>query len=213
MLSLSEEVTLVLLDETAGAFIRVPHISRKFALGGSVLLELILKNRIDPDAEHLSVLGTESVENDLLNPLLRRIARSEQGHDVEHWMRDAASHAEDTFKRSLICLVERGILAQRDRRTFGPRRAIRYDIIDPSAAREPKERILSVLSGTDIPDLRDAVLVSLTDACGILQKFLSRTENHSTAERLCQIRSMDRLGRTISRALASVELELVGRLY
>ena len=213
MLSLAEEVTLLLFDETAGAFIRVPHISRKFALGGSVLLELILENRIDPDAKHLSVLGTKPLENELLEPLLRRIARSEQGHDVEHWMRDAASHAEDTFTRALICLVERGILAKQGRRTFGIRHAIRYDIIDPSAAREPKERILNVLSGTDIPDLRDAVLISLTDVCGILQKFLSREENHSTAERIYQIRNMDALSGTISRLLANVEVELVGRLY
>ena len=128
-------------------------------------------------------------------------------------MRDAASHAEDTFTRALICLVERGILAKQGRRTFGIRHAIRYDIIDPSAAREPKERILNVLSGTDIPDLRDAVLISLTDVCGILQKFLSREENHSTAERIYQIRNMDALSGTISRLLANVEVELVGRLY
>lgn len=213
MLSFAEEVTLLLFDETSGTFIRVPHFSRILALGGSVLLELVLEKRIDPAAEHLSVVDAKPLENELLNPLLSRIARSDRVHDAAHWMRDAASHAEDTFKRSLNCLIERGILAKKGRRTLGIRRAIRYDIIDPSAAGEPKERILNVLSGTDFPDLRDAVLISLTDACGILQKFLSRRECHSTAERIYQIRNMDALNGTISRTLASIELELVGRSY
>lgn len=213
MLSFAEEVTLLLFDETSGTFSRVPHFPRIFALGGSVLLELVLEKRIDPDAEHLSVVDVKPLENELLNPLLNRIARADQVHNAAHWVRDAASHAEDTFKRSLICLVERGILAKQGRRTLGIRRAIRYDIIDPSAAGEPKERILNVLSGTDIPDLRDAVLISLTDACGILQKFLSRREYHSTAKRICRIRNMDALSGTISRMLASIEFELVARSY
>ena len=213
LLRLAEKVILLLFDEAAGTITRIPQLSRNFALGGSVLLELVIEDRIYEEAEHLFVMNTEPLENELLDPLLNRIVQSEQAYDVAHWIRDAASHAEDTFKCASIRLVEHGIFTKQEHRSFGTRRASRYDIIDPTAAGEPKRRILNVLSGTDIPDLLDAVLISLTDACGILENFLSNRELRSTAERVYQIRKICMLDRTISRALANIEAELLGRLY
>lgn len=210
---LAEKVTLLLFDEAAGTFTRAPQLSRNFALGGAVFLELVIESRIDSDAEHLFAIDAEPIENELLDPMLNRIARSAQTRDVAHWIRDAASHALDTLDCSLMRLVERGILARQEHHTMGIRRASRYDIVDRAEARKPKKEILSVLSGTDAPVLRDAVLVSLTDACGVLDKFLSSRELRSASERLYRIRRMDMLGGTISRALARIEAELVGRLY
>lgn len=213
MLTLAEEVTLLLFDEAAGTFTRASELSRNFALGPSIFVELVIADRIDADADHVFVIDAEPLENELLDPLLNRIAQSHRAHDVAHWIHDAASHGGDTFKCSLIRLVDHGILAEQERRIFGIGRSSRYDIVDRAAAGKSKKRILNVLSETDTPDLRDAVLISLTNACGILEKLLHSQRPRSTAERMYQIRKMAMSDKTISRALARIEAEMVSRLH
>ena len=210
---LAEKVTLLLFNEAAGTFTRAPQLSRNFALGGSVFSELVIESRIDSDAEQVIVIDAAPLENELLDPMLSRIVQSVQTRDVAHWIRDAAAYAGDTLDCSLKHLVEHGILALQERRTMGIRRASRYGIVDRAAAGKPKKEILNVLSGTDVPDLRDAVLVLLADGCGILDKFLPNRELRSRSERLYRIGRTDMLGGTISRALATIEAELVRRLY
>ena len=168
-LRLAEEIMLLLLDEAGGAFNRIPALQRDYALAGSVVLDLTLESRIDTDPERLFVIDPEPVEDDLLDPMLARIVQSSETHDAGHWIRQAVTQANDTFEGSVGRLVERGILDRKERRFLGIRRRSRYAIADATAAGEPKQRVLRILSDTDIPDVRSIVLISLADACGILE--------------------------------------------
>ena len=208
-LRLAEEIMLLLLDEAGGAFTRMPALQRDYALAGSVLLDLTLESRIDTDPERLFVLDPEPVGDDLLDPMLARIVQSFETHDAGHWIRQAVTQANDTFEGSAGRLVERGVLERKERRFLGIRRRPRYAIADATAAGEPKQRILRILSDTDIPDVRSIVLISLADACGILENLLSDREFRSAAVRINQIRNLDLVGRSVSKMLGATGAALV----
>ena len=202
-LRLAEEIMLLLLDEAEGAFNRVPALQRDYALAGSVLLDLTLESRIDMDPERLFVIDPEPLGDDLLDPMLARIAQSSGTHDAGHWVRQAVTQANDVFERSAGRLVERGILDRKERRFLGIRRRSRYEIADAEAAGEPKQRVLRILSDSDIPDVRDIVLISLADACRILENLLPDREFRSAAERINQIRNLDLVGGSVSKMLGA----------
>ena len=74
----------------------------------------------------------------------------------------------------------------------------------PRRGGEPKQRVLRLLSDTDIPDVRDIVLISLADACGILQNLLSDREFRPAAVRINQIRNLDPVGQSVSKMLGAI---------
>ena len=203
-LRLAEEIMLLLLDEAEGAFDRLGALQRDYALAGSVLLDLTLESRIDMDPERLFVLDPEPPGDDLLDPMLARIVQSSETHDAGHWVRQAVTQANDVFECSARRLVERGILDRKERRFLGIRRRSRYEITDAEAAGEPKQRVLRILSDTDIPDARDIVLISLADACGILENLLPDREFRSAAGRINQIRNLDPVGQSVSKMLGAI---------
>ena len=78
MMRLAEELLLLLRDEE-GALSRAPEWLVRYALGGAVLMDLALKNRIDTDAQRLFLIDSTPVGDRLLDPMLAEIAQSGPG--------------------------------------------------------------------------------------------------------------------------------------
>ena len=175
MLRFAEEITLLLLHDDDGSFARVPSWSRDYAIAGSVLMDLAMENRIDTDLENLILLDDTPLGDNLLDPTLAEIAAGEQ-HSPRFWLEHTVGRAEEIQEAALSRLVEHGILERRDDRVLWVFRARRYPMVDGSAEREVKLRIMQVLFSDEIPDPRDVVLICLADACGIFKELLSRRE-------------------------------------
>jgi hypothetical protein len=63
MLTLAEEVLLLLHDEQRGRFFDVPDMLLHTALAGSALMELALLGRIDTDLAELTLIDAASRQN------------------------------------------------------------------------------------------------------------------------------------------------------
>ena len=72
-----------------------------------------------------------------------------------------------------------------------------YPVIDDWTIRDVKLRIKGVLFSDEIPDVRDIVIISHADACGILENLLSSQELKSVAGRIEQVRKMELICRDI----------------
>ena len=66
----------------------------------------------------------------------------------------------------------------------------RYPVIDDQPVQEVKLRIMGVLFSDEIPDARDIVIISLSDACGIFRGLLSSRELRGAAPRIEQVGKM-----------------------
>ncbi len=208
MLRYSEELLLLLLDDSGGKFIDIPVPSLECGLAGAVLMDLAMENRIDTDPKRLFVVDPTPVGDDLLDPVLARIVASEKQHDAGYWIRETADRAAEIHERSLARLVERGILRQEEGRFMWVFRARRYPVIDDTSVREVKLRLMGVLFSDDIPDARDILLISLAEVCGIFSSLLSSSELESATPRIAQVRRLDLMGREVTEAVRQIETSL-----
>ena len=208
MLRFAEEIMLLLLDDKGGRFIDVPTVSLEHALAGSVLMDLALEHRIDTDPERLFVTDPTPTGDDLLDATLARIVESAQTHDCAHWIKASAVHAGEVRERALARLVEHGILRREEDRFMWVFPTRRYPIIDNRTVREVKLRIMGVLFSDEIPDVRDIIIISLSDVCGILERLLSSQELKATARRVDQVRKMDLIGREVAETVWDIESSL-----
>ena len=181
MLRFAEEIMLLLLDDKGGKFADLPAPSVECALAGAVLMDLALEGRIDTDPERLFVVDPIPLKDRLLDPTLARIAQSTETYDTRHWIEQTIAYAGDIRDRSLARLVERGILRREDDRFLWVFQTRRYPVIDDQPVQEVKLRIMGVLFSDEIPDARDIVIISLSDACGIFRGLLSSRELRGAA--------------------------------
>ena len=204
-LRFAEEITLLMLNDEDGEFVRVPGWSLQCAFAGAVLMDLALENRLDTDLKRLVLIDPTPLGDDILDPVLARIAQATETHDARHWVEHIADYVEEIREGALAGLVERGILRREEDRFLWVFKSRRYPIVDGEAEREVKLRIMEVLFGNEIPDPRDIVLICLADACGILRELLSARELERAAERIEQVRKLDLIGQAVSKAVWDIQ--------
>ncbi len=208
MLRFVEEIVLLLLRDEGGRLARVPAWSLNYALAGGALMDLAMENRIDTDPESLILIDAAPVGDNILDPVLARIAAAEEKHDAAYWLDRIADGAEVIYEAALERLVQGGILERRDDRLLWVFRSRRYPAVDGVAEREVKLRIMGVLFSDEIPDPRDIMLICLADACGIFSHLLTRRELNQVTERIEEVRRFDLIGQAMSQAIQDIEISV-----
>ena len=204
-LRFAEEITLLMLDDENGDFVRVPAWSMQCAYAGAVLMDLALENRIDTDLQRLILIDPTPLDDELLDSTLALLAQSTETHDARHWIENIAKRADEIQEGALARLVERGILRREEDRFLWVFQSRRYPVVDGKAEREVKLRIMEVLFSDDIPVPRDIVIICLADICGILRELLSSRELEGATRRIEQVRKLDLIGQAVSKAVWDIQ--------
>lgn len=211
MMRFAEELLLLLRDED-GALSRAPEWLVRYALGGAVLIDLAIENRIDTDVHRLFLVDSTPVEDPLLDPVLAEIARTAETHDALYWVEHATRYADEIREVALERLVRTAVLEVQDDRylwIFGTKR---YLVVDAEVERDLKRRISAVLLSEMIPDPRDIAIVTLADGCGLVGHLLSAGELARAAPRLELVRKMDLIGRAFLSAMDVAVQPAAGKL-
>ncbi len=203
MVGLVEEITLLLLRDEGGSFVRVPTVSLRYSTAGAVLMELADANRIDTDLQHLFLVDATPTGDALVDPTLAEIAAAER-QSTRYWIERTAERADDIRKRALASLVARGILTEQDERFLWVFKTRRYSATEGQVRQEAKLRLMAVLLSDDIPDPRDVMLICLADACGIFRALLSGRELAELTPRIEQVTRLDLIGQSVMRAIDDV---------
>ena len=207
-LRIAEEILLLLLDERAGDLAAVAEVRLHHALAGAVLMDLAFEDRIDTDLEKLMLVSAEPVGDDLLDPVLARIAESARDANAEHWLREIAKEGETIREAAMGRLVRAGILESAEKGLIAlsrhVRRARRYPVAEGArgqAHQEVRLRVMQVLFDDDVPSPRDAAIIGLADACGLFDGVLAKDERAAVADRLDVVRRLDLIGRTVAQVV------------
>ena len=198
MLSFAEEIYLLALDDVTGKITTYSEeISLSYALIGAVLCELSFMNKIDTDPEHLYVIDDAPTNNKVLDEILDILKESETNMPVSYWLKILLSNASETEDLVLDELIEKGILKRIDERIFWVFHTRRYPIINNKEIKNVEERLRDLVLGDDIPEPRDAVLVSLVQACNLFEDVLSPREKKRTEKRIQALAKLDLVGREV----------------
>ncbi|MFZ2958166.1 MAG: GPP34 family phosphoprotein [Candidatus Ozemobacteraceae bacterium] len=211
-LSIAEEVVLLALDDDTGDFIEMPPRSLEIAITGGLLADLALANRIDSDLKSLILVDREPMGDPLydviLDALREATAAPDASKSIQDWVFAFSRDADSCLELILMRLCDRGILKSVDRKFLWVYLGRRYPKLDELPDREVRARIRSVLLAGEMPDPRDAIIICLSDACGILNGILSDEEASACETRLDQICKLDLIGQAVSKAAAAIVLEI-----
>ena len=204
-LTLPQELVLMLLNEESGYFRQVPGWNLNCAIVGAALAELSLIGRIDTDMESLQLLDSTPTDHAALDPILEAIVAEPIQRTAQYWVELLAQQAETTIDVALERLAEMNVLQHHEgdfwTLTHSAWQSERVgDAAGGTAVEFVRSRIARVIFDDEIPDPRDAILISLLSTCDVL-RFIFQLEPESE-QRIELVCKMDLIGRAIAEAVA-----------
>ena len=202
---LTEELILLMLDESSGYLEMVPGWDFSCVMAGAVIADLALEDRIDTDLQSLYLLDATPTGDQLLDPTLEEISKAEDRSDTQYWIERNTARSEEIVTLTLQRLVDKGVLEYESGGFWTLSRSVSrsgmYPSADGSIRREAKARILNVVLNDDIPDPRDVILVGLMQTCDRFKTLLSEEDYDEKLERIETVASMDLVGRSVATAV------------
>ena len=205
VLSLPEELILMLLNEESGYFYQVPGWDLNCAVIGAVLAELSLESRIDTDMDSLFVLNETETGNSTLDPILKEIASEPAQHNAQYWIERLAHHAESIIDSTLDRLVRLNVLEYHDGDfwTVAPnveQTVLFDDSQEGTGLQFVKTRISREIFNNEIPDPRDVIIICLVNTCDVFRFMFNLDEE--AEKRIEFVCNMDLIGRSIAAAVS-----------
>lgn len=201
MLNLAEEILLLTLDDTKAAFLPLPEHAVRAALAGALLMELALANRIDTDLHTLMVINPESVGDPLMDDILERLQADSARRTASQWLNEIAWQGEKLRERVLQQLVAKGVLKIEERKILWVYAQRRYPLLDNREIKEVRTRLRELIFSKGIPDPREAVLIGLVHACGIVDTLFDESEMEQVMPRLTELARLDLIGRAVDQSI------------
>ncbi len=196
----AEALCLLLLDREAGRLRPPGRAAVRYALAGSVLVDLALADRIATDQARFHSIDPTPLGDGLLDPMLARIAAAANGRDTRAWLEEAAERGDEILGLALRQLAARGILrVERNGRPFFS--ATSLHAIDHDADRNLRQRLACALSDGGEPVPRDVALIRLVDACGRFEQLVPPRELKRARQRITELRAETLPGHAIADAV------------
>ena len=204
MLTLHDELMLLMLNEETGYFHQVPGWHLSCAVTGAALAGLSLRERIDTDMEALILLDKTPTGHPVLDFALSQIANEPKQYSAQYWIEQLSPHAEMMIDLTLDRLVQIEILEHHegDFWTLAPVGRHNNYISDEDAhttVEHVKARVDKAIFGNDIPNPRDIIIIALASVCDVLRFIFDFDE--AAEERVQLICQMDLIGRAIADAV------------
>ena len=209
MLTFAEEIVLLALDEKKGAITELPHQALHTAMAGAVLMELSVLNRVKADAKQLHVVDSTPAGEPVLDLILKDIQDRHAEHSLSYWLNRLAGHkAHEILRLSLESLVRKGVLREENRRFLWVFPGRRYPRLQDRELIEVRARLRLILLGTDTPETRDIVLISLLNACRLWPGILSDAELPRAQTRIAELSRRDLVGQALAGSIREIEQAL-----
>lgn len=209
MLTLTEDLVLLALDDHSGRILPVDDIGYRHALAGAVLLDLALLGRLENRDGALRVSDRTNTGEDLLDRWRETIEAEEEPLELRVWIARLALASEQIETAALSSLVDRGILEKQETNFLWVFETRRYPMLDGTEEKEVKRRICDVLLSDEEPSQADAILVGLVDDARLLPHILSDAETRESARRVAQVRDLDVIGKEVAAVIEHLRLEML----
>jgi len=208
-LTFAEEIVLLGLDDRTGALLPMPVMGFNYALAGAVIADLALAGRIDTDLQQLTVIRPDATGDALLDRALVTFVTSPQPKPVAHWLGVLSGQRAEIEDEALARLTARGILRREDKKIFWVFGLRRYPTVDNQERTEVKTRLSGLILGDELPDARDAILISLLTGCHLAQHIFSGPVYEARSARLATLACMDQVGREVGSAIEALTRALM----
>jgi len=204
VLTLLEEVVLLTINPRTGCLEGGSEYGVRYALAGAVLFDLALAERIDTDVDTVTVINSTPTGNPIQDELLAALSKGAVPYKVRDCVEQIFFQRNDFEGEALSLLVKRGIIRKEASKFLWVIDVERLRVIDGAHHQQITSRLAQAVLEDDIPEVRDIMLVSLANACGLLSVVLAPAQIELRAEWIETLSKIETISRNVSSSIASL---------
>jgi hypothetical protein len=177
---LAEDLLLLAWDDEAGKPRSSASVQLPTAIGGALLLDLALRDRLRIEVDVPRASGRRTGD-DLLDEVASQLRDGPSRRKLKSWVRKIGTSA----RRDQVHdrLVARGLLVPEERKVLGLFPVTRHRLGEPAQLERLAGEVRSVLEGARPADDRITALVALVGATAVLDQLVARAERRAARER------------------------------
>ena len=215
-LYLHEEIMLLTLRDKEGTI--ASGTNYQYAIGGAVLAELLLRNRVTVDEEKkkkkfLRLVDSTPFGDPVIDECLQKVKTAKKRAQLQAWVSRFAG-IKNAKHRVAEKLCRRGILrAEEDKVLMIFSRKI-YPEIDPEPEREIIDRLSdAIFTDTQDVDPRTVVLLSLAKSADILKVNFDKKKLKTRKKRIEQVVNGETTGKATKEAIAAMQAAVMVAVF
>jgi len=215
-LYLQEEIMLLTLRDKEGTI--ASGTNYQYAIGGAVLAELLLRNRVTVDEEKkkkkfLRLVDSTPFGDPVIDECLQKVTTAKKRAQLQAWVSRFAG-VKNAKHRVAEKLCRRGILrADEDKVLMIFSRKI-YPEIDPEPEREIIDRLSdAIFTDTQDVDPRTVVLLSLAKSADILKVNFDKKRLKTRKKRIEQVVNGETTGKATKEAIAAMQAAVMVAVF
>jgi Golgi phosphoprotein 3 len=184
---LPDELLLLALHDERGSVVRAAAPVLNGALVGAVMMELSLRGHLSEGTGHQLIAAPTPTGDEILDDVRQRIADADRRQDARSWVSQLSRELPNLEDRLLDRMVAAGVLEQRDHRVLWVFPTRRYPLADGAVEQQARDRIRAVVLEGEAPDARMAALISLVQACNLLDEVFAPDERAAARRRIVEL--------------------------
>jgi Golgi phosphoprotein 3 len=208
LLTLLEEIVLLTINPRTGCLEGGNNFGARYALAGAVLFDLALAHRIDTDVDTVFVINDTPTGNLIQDDLLAALAKGAASCKVRDCVEQIFFQRQDLEGEALALLIEKGILRKEASKFLWVIDLERLRVLDDAHHQYITARLAQAVLGDEIPDVRDIMLVSIANACGLLSVVLAPGQIEKRAEWIETLSKIETISRNVSTSIAALMQDL-----
>jgi len=210
-LSLAEELLLLALSEEKGTVLMTASLGLPYGLAGALLIDLAEAGLVRIEGKELVAEPRGSARDELLDATLEIIRSSARTRDLKYWVaKIGRSGGKIRVKDKLLArLVEKRILEREEHRVLLIFPTMRYPEADSRPEYGIRERVRAGIRGVVPPDGRTAALISLVNACDLINVIFEKGERREAKKRAKEISESQPIGSAVAHTVEAVKAVVI----
>ena len=209
MLTMLEEIVLLAVDEQTGKLRAANRIGAAYAMGGALFFDLALAGKIDTGAADIQIVDASPTGHAAMDHFLAEMAARPELTTVRSWIQEAFGYRDYLEEFALASLVERGVLRHEKSHRLWIVDVSRFPTVDNKPAEHVRRRLATAILDDAIPEPRDIMLVSVSDASGLLECAISRQEAERRRDRIELLANLETIGREVAEAIRFLDQSIL----
>lgn len=203
MLTISEQLFLVSIDDDRGQITSYISDSLKYGLAGALLAELALREKIALKGKKFVIKDKNPTGDKLLDDVLVRLIEGDRAHKPTYWVNALASRK--LLKQVAGQLVTKNIIYIDEKRYFGVRPDEAHPEMDAPAKYWVKHHLRSVVLANEKAPPQTIILLGLLKACRLLYLIFTRDEQSAARKKVDPLVKGEEFRKVVARTIANVE--------
>ena len=202
-LNLIDQLTLLALDDKKGTLV-ADSTTYSYALGGAVIMELALEERIDLSNKKIIVKDSGKTNDPIIDTYFELIKNSKKERKAEYWVQHLGNKADKIKRDTIDKLINKRILEKREDKILWIFTYNKYPAYNPREENQLRSRLYDIVVNSHRPELKEIMILNLIDACDLGKEVFGKEHAKTFKKKLKTINEYDNISSEISKSVKEI---------